>query len=350
LLEPLKPTEITEDILFAAESLRAGRLVAFPTETVFGLGADATNSRSVERLFEAKGRPSNNPLIVHLGSLEQLSQASPNLPSSALRLLESYSPGPITVVVPKHPRIPSAVSAGLDTVGIRIPDHPQANQLLQLVNCPVAAPSANLSGRPSGTTWQAVLEDLDGRIDLILKGDVPRVGIESTVVDCTGEFPVILRTGAVTLEQIQSVLPAARQWQDLPSNSLSMPSTMPSPGLLHAHYQPKAKVILLNSWADLELSGSTEPAQCAYLSLRPGSLPDPRSPAVDNCQDLLSQFGFVVQFISLEEYARGFYEALRMADRKGITRIYIQLAPSHALGAALRDRQLRAAGGQGRLF
>lgn len=345
----MKSTEITQDVLLAAEALRSGQLVAFPTETVFGLGADATNPQSIQRLFDAKGRPSNNPLIVHLGCLEQLSQASQDLPSSALKLLDSFAPGPITVVVPKHPRILAAVSAELNTVGIRIPDHPQASELLRLANRPIAAPSANLSGRPSCTTWQAVLEDLDGRIDLILKGDIPRVGIESTVVDCTGRFPVILRSGAVTLQQIQSVLPTTQNWQDIPNYTAIMPSTMPSPGLLHPHYQPLAKVIPLDATGDFELAGLTNPVECAYLGLQSTRMLDHQHSPGHDSKDLISKFGLMIEFDSLEEYARGFYEALREADRRGLKRIYMQLSPNDSLGAALRDRQLRAAGGQGRL-
>jgi len=340
-------TRITDDVPLAANLLGEGLLVAFPTETVYGLGADATDPQAIQKLFLAKGRPNDNPLIVHLGSMEQLPQAALEISHSAQCLLEAFSPGPISVVVKKHPHIAAEVCAGLDTVGIRIPDHPQAGELLRLVNRPIAAPSANLSGRPSSTTWKSVREDLDGRIDCILKGTVPRIGIESTVVDCTGEVPVILRAGAVTWEQLKRVLPKTVSFLDANAGDSQVKKTLPSPGLRHPHYQPRANVNLVERLEALGSLSQAEAADAAFIGFSPAEVSHRFQPPVDRMFLESSRFGMFVEFVTMEEYARGFYEALREADRRGLRTIYMQLVPKDSLGAALRDRQLRSAGEQG---
>ena len=184
-------TKILNDAKQAGGLIRNGGLVAFPTETVYGLGADATNPQAIDNIFRAKGRPNNNPLIVHLASIDAWHLAARELPSHAVRLLDVFAPGPITIVLPKLERICDAATGGLSTVGIRIPASTMAREVCRAAGCPVAAPSANRSGKPSCTTWQAVLEDLDGAIDAVLQGDTCELGIESTVVDCTGRNPTI---------------------------------------------------------------------------------------------------------------------------------------------------------------
>ncbi len=228
----------------AAKIIRAGGIVAFPTETVFGLGVDATNRLAVEKLFVAKGRPSDNPLIVHVGKMADCAKATSDLTPIAEALLATFSPGPLTVVLPKQASISTLVTAGLDTVGLRIPDHRVAAEILLRTQVPVAAPSANLSGRPSCTTWESVLEDLDGRIDAVYCDNSQGLGIESTVVDCCGPFPVVLRPGAVTIEQIRQVLPEARELARVPGDGDTV-NGVKSPGLLHPHYQPQAAVQLV---------------------------------------------------------------------------------------------------------
>ncbi len=189
----------------AAELLNAGKLVAFPTETVYGLGVDATNATAVDRLFAVKGRPGNNPLIVHLADMEQLAAVSSAVPQLARDLLVRFAPGPLTVVVPKHPSIVSNVTAGLDTVGVRIPDHPEALDMLRACRHPIAAPSANRSGKPSATTITSVEEDFGSLIDGVLMAPPARIGLESTVVDCLSTPPRVLRPG-------QSAWLTCRQW------------------------------------------------------------------------------------------------------------------------------------------
>lgn len=350
-------TRLLDDIEEAAQLLRQGKLVAFPTETVFGLGVDARSAAAVQRLFEAKGRPADNPLIVHLAEVPQWPWAARELTPTASKILELYAPGPVTVVLPKAPQICSSVTAGLDSVGIRIPAAELAHEILALAGIPIAAPSANRSGRPSGTTWQAVLEDLEGRIDAIVCHDVSHLGLESSVIDCTGAVPVLLRTGAVGLNDLQALFPAAQQLTSTTSATHSPTHSMleealaaearvaaaASPGLKHPHYQPRARVLLLepnsdelsfaNTWQAVYQQLTSERLRYAYAGL---------SPAPYGAE--LSQ-----QFASLPAYAQGFYEFLRVADRAGVDVILLQAvavaeAEQSGLAAALRDRQRRAAG------
>lgn len=324
-------TLVLTDIDQAAALLRSGGVVAFPTETVFGLGADATNAQAIQRLFNAKGRPSDNPLIVHLAARDHWPRVARSLPPIAARLLERFAPGPLTVVLPKQPAIQAAVTAGLDTVAMRIPAHSQARQLIELAGVPVAAPSANRSSRPSGTTWQSVLEDLDGLIDAVLCGDTCEVGIESTVVDCTTQPPRLLRPGAISLSRLQAIAPEiAIADRDSPQVN--------SPGLRHPHYQPQAELQIVENAQQLERllverfpgpDRERRLALCGYAGL-------------DTTQ-LSHQLGLARQFASVESYARHFYEFLRGADRLGLQSIFCQAAPTGGLGDALNDRMRRAA-------
>lgn len=340
-------TQIIDDLRLAADALRQGLLVAFPTETVYGLGADATNPIAIQRLFAAKGRPSDNPLIVHLGEVGQLSQAALSVSPTAWQLLDRFSPGPITVVVEKCSNVLDSVTAGLSSVGVRIPDQSQAQELLRLVNRPVAAPSANLSGLPSCTTWQSVLEDFNGKIDYVVKGEVSRIGIESTVVDCTRSQPVLLRAGAVTLEQLRTLLPNIICWNDrVRENSASQLVVPSSPGLRHAHYQPKANVRLVLSMQEALQYVQKQESAVAYFGLVPDDSMNQQS-SEDGISFGGMKFELFQQFSSIEEYARRFYELLREADRREIREIFLQLVPDVAIGRALRDRQLRAAGKEG---
>ncbi len=339
-------THLLHDIAEAAQFLKRGKLVAFPTETVFGLGADAGNAQAIERLFLAKGRPSDNPLIVHLADVADWPLVAAELPELARRILERYSPGPVTVVVPKAADICSSVTAGLNTVGLRVPAALQARALLRAAGIPIAAPSANLSGRPSGTSWQSVLEDLDGRIDAVLCINVEHVGLESTVIDCSGEIPIVLRPGSLGLAELQTQFPKARSLnpelnlkhdreqgrQGEKSLELS-DHNVNSPGLRHPHYQPTAQVQLIDSASCWTIDKSTRGLCCAYAGL---DTPPP-------------EMQFSRQFRDIADYAHGFYEFLRNADRAGVgvialQAISIETAGRSGIAAALRDRQQRAAG------
>ena len=328
-------TKIIDDVNQAAQALREGLIVAFPTETVYGLGIDATSDQAARRLFEAKGRPSDNPLIVHLADVQQWPLAAASMPGSALELLQRFAPGPLTVVVPRSPKISSLVTANLETVGVRVPNHPQARQMLELCGRPIAAPSANRSGRPSCTTWQAVLEDMDGRIDYILRGDVCEVGLESTVVDCTNDLPVVLRAGRVTLGQIRELFPATVFARELAEQEQLIKA---SPGTRHAHYQPKATIELFESLSELIGIPSTKRAESAMACLSV----EAASPEAGRSS--FSGFTMHTSFDSLQTYGQQFYEFLREADRRGLKCIYLQLVADCEQSHALRDRLLRAAG------
>ena len=226
----------------ASDLLRRGGTVAFPTETVYGLGADATNPAAVARIFQAKGRPADNPLIVHLYHRTQLESYCRAIPVLADALIARFCPGPLTLVLPKQATIPDIVTAGMDSVAIRFPAHPTTRRLLEQCQLPLAAPSANRSGRPSATTWQAVLEDLDGAIDAVICDDPADIGLESTVLDLTQARPTILRAGSVTLNDLRAIDPAISEC--LPTAAASQAN---SPGLRHRHYQPLARVRLCQS-------------------------------------------------------------------------------------------------------
>ncbi|HBV65834.1 MAG TPA: threonylcarbamoyl-AMP synthase [Rhodopirellula sp.] len=323
-------TEYIDSTERAARIIREGGLVAFPTETVFGIGVDATNGDAVARLFEAKGRPSNNPLIVHLDDGGHWPRAASELPMVAELLLDVFWPGPLTVVLPKLPAISDQVTAGLSTVGVRVPDHSIAREILRSAAVPVAAPSANRSGRPSGTTWQAVAEDLDGRIDAIFTADSTTIGIESTVVDCSGPLPVLLRPGAITLQQLQRVAPETKDFRAGDKRQVvASAEQVNSPGILHPHYQPSAKVRIVEVPPTGVSVGAS--AVSAFCGLEGGA-------GID-------AFALSRIFGSIEEYAAGFYEFLREVDRQSCEMVFVQAAPGDGIGPALRDRQRRAAGG-----
>ena len=323
-------TEYIDSPERAARIILEGGLVAFPTETVFGIGVDATNEDAVAKLFEAKGRPGNNPLIVHLDDGHHWARAASELPMVAEALLDVFWPGPLTLVLPKLPTISEKVTAGLSTVGVRVPDNSIAREILRIAAVPVAAPSANRSGRPSGTTWQAVAEDLDGRIDAIFTADSTTIGIESTVVDCSGPLPVLLRPGAITLQQLQRVAPATTEFSaDAKGRMVASAKQVNSPGILHPHYQPSAKVFMVElppTGVSVDVS-----AVSAFCGIEGG-------PGID---------GFALSriFGSIEEYAAGFYEFLREVDRQSCENVFVQAASGEGIGLALRDRQRRAAGG-----
>lgn len=214
--------------------LQRGEVVAFPTETVYGLGADATNEKAIEKIFQAKGRPQDNPLIVHVATKDQMLKQIKSLPEKAEKLIDELTPGPITFILESNGTCANNVTAGLQTIGIRIPDHPLTLQLIKACNRPIAAPSANISGKPSPTTAMHVLEDLDGKIAGILDGGAAPLGMESTVIDCTYDRPIILRPGSITKEQIESIIGPVDIVQDH-----SSPEVVRSPGMKYKHYAPK---------------------------------------------------------------------------------------------------------------
>ena len=300
----------------AAEFIRHGRIVAFPTETVYGLGADAFDENAISKIFAAKSRPADNPLIAHVGDKAQIELLASAIPPSARLLIDAFFPGPLTVVLPKADNVPLIATAGLDTIGVRMPGNPAANEFLKACGVPVVAPSANISGRPSPTTWEAVYEDLNGRIDCILQGDATEIGLESTVVDCTENPPSVLRTGAISLEQLQSLVPETMMYEPL------LDGRPRSPGLKHRHYSPRAEVLLI----------------------APGTMPDDASEAAFiGITVPAGDYRLIKICDSAEHYARSIFEFFRECDRRGLETIYCEVVAETGIGAALMDRLRRAA-------
>ena len=313
----------------ASALIRSSELVAFPTETVYGLGANALDQDAVKRIFLAKGRPSDNPLIVHISDLSQLNDIARGVSEVAINLINRFWPGPLTIVFPKRERVPTEVTAGLDTVAVRLPDHPIAIELIRRAEVPLAAPSANRSGRPSATTWQAVAEDLDGRIAGVVCGEPTMFGVESTVVDATCNPPRVLRPGGVSLEQLADVCPSFVPYS---GHQLSADCTFAnSPGIRHKHYQPRAKVYLVsacdigpNRIAEKSSPGSS----CHYIGLRP-----PASETTFDC---------VLVCANVEEYAAKLFDFFRKADLSGAALVCCETVEEVGLGVALLDRIRRA--------
>jgi len=310
-------TVLTESPEVAAEFVRHGELAAFPSETVYGLGADIFNRNALQKIFNAKQRPADNPLIAHISSIGELELLAADVNTNATKLIERFFPGPLTIVFPRKSTVPDSASAGLSTIGIRMPRHPIAQAFLKAAGGPVAAPSANISGRPSPTTWEAVHEDLNSRIACILKGGPSEVGIESTVIDCSTEIPVLLRPGAVTFEQLLEIVPSVRLL------SRGDPTAARSPGTMHRHYSPIAKVIVIGR------APSVVPPSSAFIGL---TLP----PIHDSFEVLR-----VVD--SVPQYAHTLFDFFRECDLNGIVRIYCERVPSVGLGRGLMDRLNRAA-------
>jgi L-threonylcarbamoyladenylate synthase len=228
-----------------ASIIREGGLVAFPTETVYGLGALVFNEQAVRRVYIVKNRPFDNPLIVHISSLEMLSQVADNIPEKAFKLIERFWPGPLTLVLPRNPSIPRVVSGGLDMVAVRMPAHPVALVLIREVGDPIAAPSANLAGKPSPTTAEHVIQDLYGKIDAILDGGETLYGVESTIIDITTSPPTLLRPGAIPVEEVEKILSERIYIPDY-ARGLGESSTALAPGMKYKHYAPETPLILVD--------------------------------------------------------------------------------------------------------
>ena len=311
----------------AAALLRAGELVAFPTETVYGLGADALNGEAAARIFAAKGRPADNPLIAHIAGESGLAGLIAGEPCACARaLMRAFWPGPMTLIFPKSPRVPREVTAGLDTVAVRMPSHPVARTLISAAQTPIAAPSANRSGRPSPTTAAHVLEDMEGRIPLILDGGPCEVGLESTVVDVTGARPRILRPGGVTLEMLEGVVGDVDVDEGV-LHQLQAGSQARSPGMKYKHYAPKGEVTIV--------TGPRAAQEIARLY-----------DAADGRAAILafSQADYGARRVYRLKNAPGeLFAALRQLDEDGMETIYAEDVPTTGVGLAVMNRLMRAA-------
>lgn len=325
-----------KDVLRAGEILRKGGIVAIPTETVYGLAADATNEQAVENIFFAKGRPQDNPLIVHIAEKAELASLVAEVPPQAMLLAEKFWPGPLTMVMKKSGKIPEIVCAGLDTVGIRIPEHPAARAVIKAAGRPLAAPSANTSGRPSPTTAKHVRDDMEGKIDAILDGGPCDVGVESTVVDVTCDPPRVLRPGAITLAQLREVLGEVEIDKAVYSE-VAAGEKVRAPGMKYRHYAPKAQVILF--------AGSPR-ATCkdilSHVQDGDGVL------CFDEFKnDFFETPANVTSYGSYrdkQEQARGIFAGLRAFDKTDCVRIFAQAPRPFGEGYAVYNRISKAAG------
>lgn len=322
--------------------------MVFPTETVYGLGADARNAAACAAIFAAKGRPADNPLIVHMVDRSHLALVAESVDSVSQLLFDHFSPGPLTLVFPRAPGIPDVVTAGLPSVAVRFPAHPVARAVIAAAGTPVAAPSANRSGRPSPTDFDAAWDHMNGRVDAILRGGPCQVGLESTVARVVGTRVELLREGAVTVEMIAAVLPPgglvvpARTVAGAEggiSTASSAPGPLPSPGVRHRHYQPDARVLL-----------ATAEEVDAVIAALAGDAAERLLIGVLTVGDRVTIAGMpdgaleVVRVASLEEYARELYRCFRRFDASGCSIIVAELPEPAGIGSAIRDRLLRAAG------
>lgn len=329
----------------AAVILRWGGTVAFPTETVYGLGANALNPAAVAKIFAAKGRPADNPLIVHIAREEELEMLVSQIPPEAYILMDAFWPGPLTLVLPRSRLVPDIVTAGLDTVGIRMPAHPVALTLLEKSRVPVAAPSANVSGKPSPTTGLHVLRDLAGKVDLVLDGGPARVGVESTVLDLTTGPPMILRPGGVTKEELEAVIGKVELDPALEAEA-GRDITPKAPGMKYTHYAPKAKVTVVVGLTMKGLHTLSQLVQEAKeQGLRVGLLL-----TAETAKSYRGKFAephyleVLGSKLCLEQIANHLYGALRNCDRHQLDVVYAEGVPPRGLGLAIMNRLTKAAG------
>lgn len=312
-----------ENITLAAQALQRGELVAFPTETVYGLGADATNDSAVQKIFEVKNRPTLNPLIVHVASFSEIETVANIAGIDALEKLKRFWPGPLSVVLPKAAQISSLACAGLDSVAVRIPDHPVALRLIQEAGTPLAAPSANRSSYVSPTTAQHVEDGLGSRIAMVLDGGSCKIGLESTIVSLIGERPLLLRPGAVTFEELKRVLPSIEV-----SRSPLNPEQPLSPGLLREHYAPATPIALKE-----KTDPANYPKRVGLIAFKSS---DSRREYDYSAVTVLSREG------DLSEIAAKLFAAIREQDALGLDLIVVDSCSEAGLGRAIMDRLLRA--------
>ncbi|MFC7440075.1 L-threonylcarbamoyladenylate synthase [Laceyella putida] len=329
----------SEEIQTAAAILKEGGLVAFPTETVYGLGAIATSADAVAGIYRAKGRPSDNPLIIHLGSVERVADWVKTVPPIAQVLAKRFWPGPLTMIFQHRGNLAANVTAGLPTVAVRVPDHPVAQALLLEVGIPVAAPSANRSGRPSPTEARHVWDDLHGKLAMILDGGPTGYGVESTVVDVTGEVPVLLRPGGVTLEQLREAVGAVEVDPGLTHEDV----TPRSPGMKYRHYAPEGDLWLVREpWAEVKEALERAVKRHQAQGLRVGLLVTGEHKDLV-AADLTVCCGWRRDPLSV---AQQLYHALRTFDEKGMDVIFAETFPDEGLFRSVMNRLMKAAGGK----
>ncbi|WP_238885763.1 L-threonylcarbamoyladenylate synthase [Clostridium sp. YIM B02551] len=331
--------EDIEVILEAAKTIKNGGIVAFPTETVYGLGADALNPKAVEKIFKAKGRPQDNPLIVHVFD-KKIDWLVESVPEIGKKLIDAFWPGPITLIMKKKPVIPDITSASLDTIGIRMPDNDIALKLIELSGTPIAAPSANISGKPSPTDIERCIEDLSGKVDFIIGGSKSNVGVESTIIDITVDPPCILRPGGITLEMLREyderiyIDPSIMEKSDLNSRPKA-------PGMKYKHYAPKAKVKIIK--------GNREKTIEKINDLVQNYIENGLKVGIMTCHERVKCYNNNAEIISIgsennmQEIARNLFEALRSFDDRNVDIILSEAFIEKGVGIAIMNRLKKAA-------
>lgn len=314
-------TIVTSSVKTASAFIRSGELVGMPTETVYGLGANVFDEDAVKKIFEVKNRPADNPLIVHVSSYEQIEQLTEKITTNAEKIINNFFPGPITIVLKKNEVISNFVTAGLDTIAIRMPDLEITTKFIDVCGVPIAAPSANISGLPSPTSWQHVYNDLNGKIPCILKGPKCKVGIESTVVDCTSSVPTILRPGSISIDDLRMFFPRVK----IPLQTQN--GQMKSPGTKYKHYSPKAKVTLVESKEELiKIISKSGKKNFAFIGFE---------------KVFSARKSKIVK--SSNDYAHKLFSFFRSCDEIGIERIFCQKVEEEGIGLALMNRLQKAA-------
>ncbi len=324
-----------DSINYAAELLKRGEVVGIPTETVYGLGANAFDETAVRKIFSAKGRPADNPLIVHVSDTEQISELTLKVPPLALECAKRFWPGPLTMIMPKSNRIPTVTSGGLDTVGIRMPSHKTARAIINSCGFPIAAPSANLSGSPSPTTAQHVFDDMNGRIPAIVDGGMCGVGVESTVISFEGENGIrLLRPGFISAEDLKEITPNVLIDKGV-LEKLGENVKVRSPGMKYKHYAPKADVTIIDGTLDdyrrYVKDHSDSDTLCMVFE-------------ESDCKEI--DLPFICYGKTDEKQARELFDALRELDKRGAKKVFARCPNKNGVGLAVYNRLLRAAGFQ----
>ncbi len=325
----------------AAEALKQGMTVAFPTETVYGLGANALDGAAVSKIFKAKGRPSDNPLIVHIADREKVLELTSFIPDKAVALMDKLWPGPLTLVMKKSSVIPREITAGLDTVAIRMPGHPVALELIKLAGIPVAAPSANVSGKPSPTTAQHVLDDLDGKIELVVEAGSSRVGLESTVLDVSVDPPMLLRPGGITPLQIEEIIGRIDIDKTI-MEKVTADNVPKSPGMKYKHYSPKAHVIIVES-SDMDKQAEV------ICRLAQKYIKEDKKVGICSTEQTFDRYHFY-ETISMgdrnqpETIASSLFSILREFDDRRVDIILAEAVDQNGVGLAIMNRMVKAAG------
>lgn len=341
----IRTLDETEKLNEAAKVLKQGGLVAFPTETVYGIGANALDVHVVKRIYEAKGRPSDNPLIVHVGETDDVYKYAKSVPDKAVKLMDAYWPGPLTLIYDKNDSIPDTITGGLKTVAIRVPAHPIAREIIRLSALPIAAPSANISGKPSPTDAGHVIEDLSGRVDIIVDGGDANIGLESTVLDVTCDPPMILRPGGITKSMIEDVVGTVVF--DKHMLNAEKGETPRSPGMKYRHYAPKGKLTIYNGDSQLVIDTiNAEVMDYENRGIKVGVI------ATD--EDIDKYVCVNVVTIGSEhnpnEIAANLFKVLRKMDEMEVAFIFTKAFHEKEIGVATMNRLLKAAGNKQRFI